>query len=549
MENRAHLVVTDSTFQKMSNSEVTEAHAVSMTFVTPVYNPPLWALRECANSIVPQLGDRVDWILVDDGSSSNQHVAFLNELDSLSNVTVVLSESNGGISHATNLGIERASGDFIAFIDQDDLLARGAVHAVRTAIAGTDEIDIVYSDEDKIDENGRHYGRFRKPVWSPERLRHQNYLSHLTVLRKSLIEAVGGLRADFDGSQDFDLVLRCSEKARRIVHIPRVLYHWRAIESSTASTPEAKPAAHLAAVRAVQEHLDRIGKTGTASLMPNMYVDIEGTTTWQPKVSIIIPSNGSESRVSGHRVCLVENCVQSLVTTSTYENVEIIIVLDDDSPDGLKERLTEIDPGRVRIIDYDKEFNFSEKINNGVAVSSGDVVVPLNDDTQVLTPNWIEELLVLLEQTDVGVVAPLLCLSDGRIQSAGHFFQEGAHHVGAGLASDDDGPFGVLSFASERSGATFAAVAIRREVYEQAGGLSEEFPRAFNDVDFCNKLSQLGYRTIVTPKAVVYHFESLTRDPKVDESEVRKLYERWGHVITEPDHYLPHFWRQCHGIE
>ena len=520
-----------------------------MTLVTPLYNPPISALRECANSILPQLGPEVKWILCDDGSPTTEHLSFLNELELHPSVAVVRNKANRGISNATNDAISQATGEFIAFIDQDDLLARGAVNAVLAAIAESDEIDIVYSDEDKIDENGRHYNRFRKPSWSPERLRHQNYLSHLTVIRKSLIDEVGRLRPEFDGSQDFDLVLRCSEKSREIVHIPRVLYHWRAIASSTASTPDAKPEAHLAAVRAVQEHLDRIGQTGTASLMSNMYVDVERASTWRPKVSIVIPSNGSEARVSGQQVCLVENCVQSLIAGSTYRDFEIIIVLDDDSPEGLDERLQGIAPDQVQIVSYDKEFNFSEKVNIGVASSSGEVVIPLNDDTQILTPTWIEELLVFLEQPDVGVAVPVLWLSDGRLQSAGHFCQEGVHHVGAGLASDDSGPFGVLSFAAERSGVTFAAVAIRREVFEQAGGLSEVFPRAFNDVDFCFKLRMLGYRMIVTPKAVLYHFESLTRDPKVDASEVENLYTRWGFVLTEPDEYLPYFWRQCNGVE
>jgi len=265
-------------------------------------------------------------------------------------------------------------------------------------------------------------------------------------------------------------------------------------------------------------------------------------------VSIVIPSCGTTARISGCAVCLVENCVASIVELSTYENYEIIVVLDTDADDEVRNRLLTID-SRVLIVEFDGEFNFSRKINLGVVKSRGEVVIPLNDDTQVLQPEWIEQILPYLEEPDVGTVAPVLFLEDGRIQSAGHFFQDGAHHVGAGLAASDNGPFGILSFPAERSGATFAAVAIRREVYEQVGGLSEEFPRAFNDVDFCNKLAQLGFRTIVTPKAVLYHFESLTRDPKVDESEVRKLYERWRHVITAPDEYLPHFWRQCYGIE
>ena len=521
----------------------------SITLVTPLYSPPLSEFRECAQSILPQLGKEVDWVLCDDGSPATEHVSFLSELEANPHVVVIRNRANGGISNATNEAISQATGDFIAFIDQDDLLARGAINAVVSAISTSDAVDMVYSDEDKIDKNGRHYDRFRKPVWSPERLRHQNYLSHLTVIRKSLIDEVGGLRPEFDGSQDFDLVLRCSESAREIVHIPKVLYHWRAIESSTASTPDAKPDAHLAAVRAVQEHLDRVGLIGTASLMSNMYVDVESTSTWRPKVSIVIPSNGSEARVSGHRVCLVENCVQSLISATTYNDFEIIVVLDEDSPEGLDERLQGIAPDRVHIVNYDKEFNFSEKVNIGVASSAGDVVIPLNDDTQILTPAWIEELLIFLEQPDVGVAAPVLWLGDGRLQSAGHFCQEGVHHVGAGLAPDDSGPFGALSFAAERSGVTFAAVAIRREVFEQAGGLSEVFPRAFNDVDFCFKLRMLGYRMIVTPKAVLYHFESLTRDPKVADSEVQRLYERWGHIVNEPDEYLPHFWRQYYGVE
>ena len=519
-----------------------------ISFVTPVFNPPPWALKELGENLISQLGDDCEWILVDDGSTSQEHHKLLQLLNRYPSVSVRWLDENLGISGATNCAIELARGDFIAFVDQDDLLSPDACSVVRNELHDQPLTDILYSDEDKIDDDGRRYGRFRKPDWSPERLRHQNYLSHLTVIRSDLVRSVGGLRSDFDGSQDFDLVLRCSEKAQRVTHVPKVLYHWRSLSTSTAATPEAKPTAHVAAVRAVQEHLDRVGLRGNAFLMENYYVGVDRSPASHPLVSIVIPSRGTTARISGCAVCLVENCVASIVELSTYENYEIIVVLDTDADDEVRNRLLTID-SRVSIVEFDGEFNFSRKINLGVVKSRGEVVIPLNDDTQVLQPEWIEQILPYLEEPDVGTVAPVLFLEDGRIQSAGHFFQDGAHHVGAGLAASDNGPFGILSFPAERSGATFAAVAIRREVYEQVGGLSEEFPRAFNDVDFCNKLAQLGFRTIVTPKAVLYHFESLTRDPKVDESEVRKLYERWRHVINAPDEYLPHFWRQCYGLE
>ena len=519
-----------------------------ISIVTPVFNPPVWALELCAQSVLPQLGNHCEWVLVDDGSTDDSHKPVLKRLGGLAHVTVVFAEHNHGISGATNTAMSHASGEYVAFLDQDDELAASAIDRVVRCIDATDEIDVVYSDEDKIDENGRCSGAFRKPDWSPERLRHQNYLSHLTVIRRSLVNAVGGLRPEFDGSQDFDLVLRCTERARKIVHIPEVLYHWRTIESSTASDPAAKPQAHLAAVRAVQEHLDRIGITGTASLMSNMYIDIERRLTVTPKVSIVIPSRGSEARIAGAPTCLVENCVASVIETSTYLDYEVVVVLDTDSPAGLGERLTEIDPTRVRIVDFDDDFNFSAKINLGALDSAGSVIIPLNDDVQAAIPDWIEQLVVLLEEPDVGMSAPLLLLEDGRIQSAGHFFDDGAHHVGAGLAPSDPGPFGLLSFESERSGATFAAVAIKRDVFETVGGLFEGFPRAFNDVDFGNKIRMHGYRIVFTPKAVLHHFESLTRDPSVEDFEVRRLYQRWGSVISRPDEYLPQFWRQRYGL-
>lgn len=515
-----------------------EIHRPLISIVTPVYNPPLKEFRRCIQSVLGQSSSDWQWCLTDDGSKRSPW----REMDQLSSnlrVSFVKLDNNVGIAEATNDAIRRATGQFIAFLDQDDELSLQAVQVLSKVIANNPESDILYSDEDKIDSRGNHYDVFRKPNWSPERLRHQNYLNHLTIIRRSLIEEVGGLNPQFDGSQDYDLVLRATEKARRITHIPEILYHWRALSSSVASDPNAKPEAHKAAAKAVSDHLSRLEIKADVSLhKENYYVSVKRVPSKTPKVSILIPSCGSSATIHGSNVVLVENCVESILSLSTYLNFEIIVILDEICPESTREFLLTRDPERVRVVDYSSEFNFSAKINLGAVEATCDVFIPLNDDTKVVTESWIEELLVYLEDEDVGISAPMLLLEDGSIQSAGHFFRHGAHHFAPGKPVGWLGHGGLLTFPSERSGITFACAAIKRSVYDQVGGLSEKFPRSFNDVDFCNKVRKSGYRIIWTPQSVLYHFESLTRDPRVQMSEVEQLYWRWGYLLSMPDEYL-----------
>lgn len=475
-------------------------------------------------------------------------MAMLARAETDRRIVVSGSDTNRGIAAATNGAIAQAAGEFIAFLDQDDELHPLALKYVEQAIRFNPDVDVIYTDEDKLDMSGQRFGAFRKPSWSPERLRHQNYLSHLTVIRRSLIEQIGGLRSEFDGSQDYDLVLRATECARQVVHIPKVLYHWRMSASSTAQDPAAKPAAHHAAVRAVEEHCVRVGIPATVELMDNLYLRVRRESSWTPKVSIVVPTRGSTGRVGIDTVVLVENCVESVLQMSTYPNFEIVVVLDVEAPDSVRQFLLERDSSRVNVVDYDRPFNFSDKVNRGVVASSGEVVIALNDDTQVISPGWIEELVAHLADPDVGMVGPLLLLADGRVQSAGHYYDDGAHHVAAGVMNSNPGPFGVLTFPAERSGLTFACAAFRRPTFDEVGGLSLEFPRAFNDVDFGNKLTVSGFSIVWTPEAVLYHFESLTRDPRVEESEVKRLYARWGQMMRTRDRYLPSFRRQLRGL-
>jgi glycosyltransferase involved in cell wall biosynthesis len=519
------------------------------SIVTPVFNPPIQAFRDCVSSVSQQICTDWEWILVDDGSSDPEVEHLLSFIESNSQVTVIRREKNGGIVAASNDGIHAARGQFIALLDHDDQLTTDALESVRKVLSENEDIDYVYSDEDKVNEDGHYFDRFRKPRFSPERLRGQNYCCHFSVIRASLVQELGGFREGFDGSQDYDLFLRVTEQARAIAHIPKVLYHWRSVQGSASLIADAKPYALIAAQKAVQEHLDRIGITGVVETTPEFYLKTIRTLTKFPRVSIIIPTCGTAKRVWGRDMILIETAVASIFQRSTYTDYEIVVVYDSHTPSEVLTRLSKIAGDRLVLTEYTKPFNFSEKINLGAVKATGDVLILLNDDTQIETPDWIEGLIGFLEEPDVGMVGPKLLLEDMRIQSAGHYFKDGAHNGATGSAYRENGPFSVLTIPAERSGLTMACVAIPRRVFEQIGGLCTEFPGAFNDVDFGNKLTMHGYRMIWTPHVEIFHFESLSRDPKVSKLEVRLLEDRWGSVVLADDEYLPDFESGLSGIQ
>ena len=515
--------------------------AAYFSIVTPVFNPPINAFRDCVDSVVRQICTDWEWILVDDGSSDPEVIKMLKVIEKNPQVTVIHREKNGGIVAASNDGINVATGQFIALLDHDDQLTTDALESVQKVLAENTDVDYVYSDEDKVNEVGQFFDRFRKPRFSPERLRGQNYCCHFSVLRTSLVKQIGGFREGFDGSQDYDLFLRITEQARAIAHIPKVLYHWRSVQGSAALNADAKPYALIAAQKAVQEHLERVGINGTVATTPEFYLKTTRTLTKHPRVSIIIPTCGTEKRVWGREMVLVETAVASIVQRSTYTDYEIIVVYDSHTPPEILTKLSKIAGERLVLVEYDKPFNFSEKINLGAVQATGDVLLLLNDDTQIESPDWIEGLICFLEESDVGMVGPKLLLEDKRIQSAGHYFKIGAHNGAGGSAYNEKGPFSVLTIPAERSGLTMACVAIPRRVFEQVGGLCTEFPGAYNDVDFGNKLVMHSYRMVWTPNVELFHFESLSRNPEVSGPETLRIEERWGSVILADDYYLPDF--------
>jgi GT2 family glycosyltransferase len=500
-----------------------------VSIVVPVWHPDAAHFQAAIDSVLAQ--DDGDWelILVADGPQPQDVQALLAADDP--RIKVIERSAQGGIVAATNDGLEVAQGEFIGFLDNDDTLAPRAVAACREVAARWPDVDVMYSDEDKLDEQGYRTQPFHKPAWSPERLLCQMYLGHLCVYRRTLVEDVGYLRQEFNGSQDFDLALRTTERARRIVHIPEVLYHWRMAPESTALNQGAKMWAFDAGVAAVQDALDRRGIPASA----NMHSSWPGIVCLDPagkqvdRVSIVILTGGGRRVVRGAEVVLVEQAVASVVAETSHDNYEIIVVFDRTSTEELITRVEAVGQGKVRSIRNPKAFNYSEGNNIGASYATGDLLVFLNDDTEVITPDWLERLLLFSSFEGVGAVGTRLEYSDGRIQHAGVAARGGGpSHQYVGYANDHPGEFGALAVTRNVIGATGACLAVRTERFGEVGGFTTALPLNFNDVDFCLKFIRNGYRNVVDMRTRLVHHESSTRKDHVDSWEHQTILRRWG---------------------
>jgi O-antigen biosynthesis protein len=510
------------------------------SIVTPVYEPPLQVFMETYASVMEQEHDDWEWILVDDRSPSPVVRDFIR--DRAANdprVRLIERADNGHIVRATNDGVEAARGEFLVFLDHDDLLTADALEVMARHVEAHEDVDYLYSDEDKAEQDGTFHSRFSKPSWSPERLRGQMYTSHLSVMRTSLVREVGGLREGYDGSQDHDLALRLSERARRVVHVKQVLYHWRAVAGSAAADINAKPYATIAGQRAVQDQLDRLGIAGRVEQgrEPGRYViqrDLDPATT----VSIIIPTLGGSALVFGERRVLVEETVRTALARTDHDNLEIVVVHDTPTPEHVLQSLREIAGDKLVLEEYTKPFNFSEKCNVGALRATGERLVFLNDDVEVISDRWLENLVGPLDEPDVGLTGAKLYFSDSSIQHAGHgYWGQHYHHPFRFRTREDPGPFGELVVNREVTGVTAACAAVRRDVFHQVGGFTEALPSNFNDVDFCYKISHHGLRTVWVANCELFHFESQTRDGAVQAWERHFVVRRWG--IPDQDLYTP----------
>ncbi|MCK6211773.1 glycosyltransferase [Georgenia sp. EYE_87] len=515
--------------------------APMFSVVTPVYNPPVGALREMVASVLAQTYGSFELILVDDCSPDAEVRTVLHELAAADRrIVLVEREKNGGIVAASNTALEQVRGEFVVLVDHDDLIEPQALARVRERLDAEPEIDYLYTNEDKVDDAGRRFDVFLKPDWSPERLRGQMYTSHLSVLRTELVRAVGGFRPGFEGSQDHDLVLRVVERARQVAHVPEVLYHWRAHPGSTAANYQEKSYAWLAGQRAVQDHVDRVGIRATVELgeLPGTY-RLDRRAPSGLSVSVVIPTNGSAGMVWGEERVYVVECVRSLLERLGGVHLEVVVVYDEPStPGAVLEELEEIAGASLVLVPYRRPFNFSQKCNVGFLAATGDVVVLLNDDLQVVSDGFLEQLVAPLSEPDVGMTGARLLFADGTLQHGGHQYSRGdITHVFLGADGTWGGPFSELTINRECSGLTAAAAALRREVFEEVGGFCEALPGNFNDVDLSRKVGSAGYRMVWVAGASAYHFESRTREPSVRRWEYENLLARWD--FSGDDRYMP----------
>ncbi|EXJ15982.1 glycosyltransferase [Imhoffiella purpurea] len=517
-----------------------------VSVVMPVYEPPVALLDAAIRSVRDQIYPHWELCIADDASPNAEVRALIERhMAEDARVKAVFRAENGHISAASNDALALATGDFIALLDHDDLLAEHALFWVAETIVSRPGVGLIYSDEDKITEDGRRYDPYFKCDLNQELLLAQNMISHLGVYRRRLVEEVGGFRLGFEGSQDYDLALRVLEHldSDQVHHIPRVLYHWRSIAGSTALAVHEKSYATAAARRAVGEHLERLGRDAEVTPAPGapVYSRVRyALPDPLPSVSILI--------LTRDRADLLETCIGSILSLSTYPDFEILVV-DNGSVEPRTKRLFSLLPSdRVRVIADDRPFNFSALNNVAARAARGEMLCLLNNDIEVLTPDWLEEMVSFAARPDVGCVGARLWYPDGRLQHGGALLGVGgvANHAHLFAARGDFGYFGRAVLHQEFSAVTAACLTIRRSVYEEVGGMDEDLAVAFNDIDFCLRVRQAGYRNLWTPYAELNHHESASRGAEVTPEqqarfvgEVERMRARWGDALIEDPAYSP----------
>ncbi|HME08758.1 MAG TPA: glycosyltransferase [Bryobacteraceae bacterium] len=521
--------------------------APRISIITPVYRTPETFLKQCVESVKRQAYPNWELILVDDGSRQLGLTALL-EYYAGSDPRIRLRQmpGNGGISMATNGGLAVATGEFIGFLDHDDELSADALYHVARALREDRGLDVLYSDEDKIDAAGRRQEGFFKPEWSPDLLGSMNYVCHFLVARRSLLERVSGMRPEFDGSQDYDLILRLSEQTDRIRRIPRVLYHWRKHSQSTAMEKAQKPAASDAGRRALAEHLQRRGISGRVQETSVCRYRIHYDLAELGEIAIIIPTGGSEKFV---------HAIDSLLSTTTYRNFQVVVV-DNSQGEEVIERVNRFRDTTVKITLLDHRnapFNFSKLCNAGVAATNSPYLIFLNDDTSVITPDWIETMLEHGQQPKVGAVGPMLLFPDDSIQHAGVImgtYGTAGHAFRAMPESGGPYYYGFSHVVRNCSAVTGACMLVRREVFERFGGFDEvSLPTCFQDTDFCLKLAESGLRIVYTPFARLYHYESASKRVITGHRELAHMQKRWSLWIQNDPFYNPNLSRSSDCFE
>lgn len=531
--------VDKRTLRRQKHSAFAQKPLISI--VIPLYCTPLPYLKELLESVRRQSYENWQLCLAD-GSPDDKAKEFIEKHYGREKRIVYRKlEENGGISVNTNEAVALAAGEYLMLCDHDDTLEPDALYEIVKAINDTGA-DVLYTDEDKVSMDGRHYfdPNF-KPDFNLFRLRENNYICHIFVVKKSLTDETGLLRSEFDGAQDFDFILRCCEKAQKITHIPKVLYHWRCHMDSTAADPSSKAYAYEAGRKAVREHYQRLGIDAKVEMTerPGWYrshVKVQGN----PLISVIIPNKDHTDDL--------ELCLFSMTRKSTYRNYEILIVENNSEKEETFEYYRKL-PDRypkARVLTWEKEFNYSAINNFAAKEAKGEYLLFLNNDVEILTPDWMEEMLQNCQQENVAAVGAKLYYPDDTIQHAGVVLGLGgiAGHIMCRASKEDPGYFGRMISVQEISAVTAACMMVKKFDFDAVGGLDETFQVAFNDIDLCMKFRAAGKKIIFTPYAELYHYESKSRGledtPEKQfrfDKEVKRFQEKWAQQLEMGDPY------------
>jgi GT2 family glycosyltransferase/glycosyltransferase involved in cell wall biosynthesis len=519
------------------------AQCPHISLLMPTYNPPAQWLVKAIESVRAQYYPHWELCIADDASTEPHVRRILEDYARRDErIRIMLRETNGHISAASNSALALATGEFIALLDHDDELAPHALSEVVLALVQQPDLEFIYSDEDKIDEHGQRFTPYFKPDWNPDLLLAQNYTSHFSVFRTTRLRAIGGFREGYEGSQDWDLTLRATEglDPARIRHLPRVLYHWRAIPGSTALSVDEKSYPVEAARKALADHFDRCGERVDLELLPGNYWRAKRALPQAiPLVSLVIPTR--------NRVDLLSTCLGSILEKTRYPRFEIIVVDNRSDDPATLDYLSRLDSQRIRVLRYDEPFNYSAINNYAAAHVRGEIIGLLNNDLEVINGDWLDEMVSQAVRPEIGCVGAMLYYPDDTIQHAGVILGLGgvANHAYYKAPRSTDHHFNRAHLVQSYSAVTGACLLVRKEIFDTIGGLNEQdLPIAFNDVDFCLRVMEAGYRNLWTPFAEFYHHESATRgtedtSEKLErfKNEVAYMRQRWGRLLDNDPAY------------
>jgi GT2 family glycosyltransferase len=513
------------------------AYQPCVTIITPVFNTPISWIEDCVQSVLNQIYEKWELILIDDDSNDPELLKLLPELAARDDrIILTKNAKRGGISAASNHGLELAQGEWIGFLDHDDLIEPDALFQHVKWLQDHRDADLLYSDEDKLTEEGLDSPIF-KPDWSPDYFLSCNYICHFTIIRAEVLREVGGFHSEFDGAQDYDLFLRIIERTTRIDHVPRVLYHWRRSLTSTADNIRRKPGSLETGRLALEAHLERQARRGHVAVDWRTHAYwIKRDLTEAKPISIIIPMRD--------RVELLKRCLDSISRETTYTPYEIVIVNNDSETEEARDFLSATNH---RVLNFPGPFNFSALNNFAVEQTTSPWLLFLNNDTEVIDGDWLTVMAEQIQRPEVGAVGPRLLYPDDTVQHAGIVLGVGgiAEHAFRGFPAEAPGVCRQLQVTRNYSAVTGACLLTRREVFNKVHGFDEErLPVTFSDVDLCLKIRRAGYLVVYTPFARLYHHESGTRRRTVEPMETGVMRERWAGILESDPYYNPNLSRE-----